>query len=101
MVHPPISAPSRRFGPAWPTSSTTTWRPDRTGEAWEFIFKYEDPWLHWAASQNWLASIKAAIHLQGLYPNNLLGHAYPRPESDVVDKVRDKLIEVFGSATVE
>jgi len=73
----------------------------RTDEAWEFVFKYEDPWLKWASSQNWLASLKAAIHLQGLYPNNLLGHAYPHPESDVVDKVRDKLIEVFGSATVE
>ena len=73
----------------------------RTGDAWDFVFKYEDPWLLWAASQDWLASIKAAIHLQGLYPNNLLGHAYPAPAPEVVDNVRAKLTEVFGSATVE
>ena len=68
-------------------------------EAWQFVVQYEDPWLTWAASQNWLASMKAAIHIQQLYPNHLLGHAYPHPEPSVVEEVRAKLVEVFGSET--
>ena len=71
----------------------------RTEEAWEYVFEYEEPWLNWASDLDWLASMKAAIQIQGSYPNNLKGHAYPPPAADLIETVRAKLVEVFGGET--
>ncbi len=71
----------------------------RTEEAWDYVFKYEETWLNWASGLDWLASMKAAVQLQGLYPNHLKGHAHPPPEADLIETVRAKLVEIFGSET--
>ena len=70
----------------------------RLDDAWEMVFRYEDPWLKWAVSQNWLVTMKSAIQLQRLYPNNLLGPAYPHPPAESLDIVRAKLEEIFGAS---
>lgn len=71
----------------------------RIDEAWNHVFKYEEPWLEWASNIDWLACMKAAVQIQGLYPNHLKGHAYPPPEANTVETVRTKLVEIFGSET--
>lgn len=66
--------------------------------AWQTVAQYEDPWLQWAITQDWIPLIKATIQLQGLYPNNLPASPMPPPPSSVLDDVRAKLVEVFGAS---
>lgn len=71
----------------------------RCDEAWQMVFRYEDPWLQWAteeSSRNWLAVMKSTIQLQGLYPNNLPAPPNPVPSPGLLDEVRAKLEEIFG-----
>ena len=63
--------------------------------AWDLVFKYEEPFLNWAISKNWLGVMKSAIQLLGLYPNNLLGPPQPPPDSGLLEEVRGKLDELF------
>ena len=60
------------------------------------VFRYEDPWLTLAGELDWLRSIKSAIYLHGLWPNNL---PYPLRRAhtpEELEKVRQCLEEVFG-----
>ena len=56
--------------------------------AWDLVYRYEEPWLQWAIKHNWLASIKAAIQLKGLYPTHRLGPPHPAPEPGLVEGVK-------------
>ncbi|MCZ6680613.1 MAG: dihydrodipicolinate synthase family protein [Candidatus Poribacteria bacterium] len=68
----------------------------RIDQAWQMVFRYEEPWLKWATDHNWLAVMKSTVQLQGLYPNNLPAPPNPAPPSSLLDDVRKKLEEVFG-----
>ena len=68
----------------------------RYDDAWQMVFKYEEPWLSGAKEIGWMASIKTAIYLRGLYPNNRPCPPMPAPTDETVVKVRDILEEVFG-----
>ena len=63
--------------------------------AWDMIFKYEEPFLNWAVSKNWLGVMKSAIQLLGFYPNNHLGPPQPPPDPGLLEEVRSKLDELF------
>ncbi len=66
-------------------------------EAWAVIHRYEDPWLKCAVEIGWGRSIKTAIHLYGLLPNDRLGSPGSLPTSDHRQSVRSCLEDVFGS----
>ena len=66
-------------------------------QAWQFVFRYEDPWLQWAIEQGWLQAIKTAIHVCGHYPNNLLSPPHPPLPADLVERTRNKIDEIFGA----
>ena len=69
----------------------------RFDDAWEFVVRYEDRWLKLAIELDWLLCIKSALHLHGLYPNNL---PFPirAPLTDAqYEHVRQALEQVFGS----
>lgn len=73
----------------------------RYDQAWQMVFRYEEPWLQWAAdgsSRNWLAVMKSTIQIQGLYPNNLVAPPNPAPAPSLLDEARAKLQEIFGVA---
>ena len=67
----------------------------RYDEAWQMVFRYEDPWLKRAVELDWLFSIKAAIHAHGLFPDDYTTPFRPR-EEDKREQVRQCLEEVFG-----
>ena len=68
----------------------------RYEDAWQFVFRYEEPFLQWAIDLDWLAVMKSAVMLQGLYPNNLPGPPKPPPPPELLEQVRTKLKEIFG-----
>ena len=63
--------------------------------AWDLVYRYEEPWLQWAIKHNWLASIKAAIQLKGLYPNHRLGPPNPEPEPGIVEGIKVLFDEIY------
>lgn len=68
----------------------------RFDDAWAMVFRYEEPWLKLASEMGWLRSIKSALHLHGLFPNN---HPYPLRSPHAggeLEKIRQCLEEVFG-----
>jgi 4-hydroxy-tetrahydrodipicolinate synthase len=65
-------------------------------EAWEFIRRYEDRWLKAAIELDWLPTIKSALELYGLYPNNLLRTPRVSHTPEQREKVRQCLEQVFG-----
>ena len=68
----------------------------RFDDAWEMVFRYEDPWLKLASEMGWLRSIKTAIHLRGVHPSNRpypLSRAHDEAEQQ---RIRGCLEEVFG-----
>ena len=68
----------------------------RFDEAWQMVFRYEDLWLKLAGDMDWLRSIKSALNLYGLFPNNRPG-GMGRPHStDDREKIRKCLESVFG-----
>ncbi|MCK5118868.1 MAG: dihydrodipicolinate synthase family protein [Candidatus Latescibacteria bacterium] len=69
--------------------------------AWQMVFRYEEPWLQWAteaSERTWIAVMKSAVQLQGLYPNNLPAPPNPAPAPGLLDEVRAKLEATFGVA---
>lgn len=68
----------------------------RYDAAWEMVHRYEDDWLKTAVELGWLRSIKSALELYGLYPNNRL----PTPDishtPEQRQKVKQCLEEIFG-----
>ena len=68
----------------------------RFDEAWQMVFRYEEPWLKTADEMNWLRSIKSALNLYGLFPNNRLGGRGRPHTADEREKIRKCLERVFG-----
>ncbi|MEE2710091.1 MAG: dihydrodipicolinate synthase family protein [Gemmatimonadota bacterium] len=66
----------------------------RYDEAWQIVYRYEDPWLKQAVSLDWLSCIKAAIFLHGLFPKTY--DPCQIRDDKLIEKVRKGLIEVFG-----
>ena len=69
----------------------------RYGAAWEMVRRYEDLWLKTAVELGWLCSIKSALELYGLYPNNRLPAPGVSHTPEQREKVRQCLEQVFGS----
>ncbi len=67
----------------------------RYAQAWEMVFRYEDPWLQWALKRDWHAVMKSTVQLLGLYPNNSPAPPNPAPPPSLLEEVRAKLEEVF------
>ena len=68
----------------------------RFDDAWAMVFRYEEPWLKMAFQMDYLRSVKTALYLHGLFPNDL---PYPvrRSHTDKErEKVRQCLEAVFG-----
>jgi len=68
----------------------------RINEARDIFFQYEEPWLTTASKMNWLASIKSALYIYRLYPNNHLRTPLHSHTQEDLNKVRTTLEEVFG-----
>lgn len=68
----------------------------RYDEAWQMIFRYEEPWLQAAMEMGWLNPLKTALNLYGLYPNDLpqLPKRPSTPEER--EKVQAILEQTFG-----
>lgn len=69
---------------------------NRYDEAWEMVFKYEEPWLSGAVEVGWLNAIKSAIYLRGLYPNSRPCPPQLATTMAQMDKVRCVIEDVFG-----
>ena len=65
-------------------------------QAWQHVYKYEEPWLQFAISTDWLLCIKSALYLYGLYPNNLPYPIRPGHDGEDLEKIRACLEDVFG-----
>jgi len=68
----------------------------RFDDAWAMVFRYEEPWLKLAGEMDWLLSIKTALYLHGLYPNNLPFPLRPAHGEAERGKIRQCLHSVFG-----
>ena len=68
----------------------------RYDEAWQMVFRYEDPWFDAALRLEWSDAIKTAIHLRGLYPNNRRCPPWPEVPPETFAAVRQTVEEVFG-----
>jgi 4-hydroxy-tetrahydrodipicolinate synthase len=68
----------------------------RYDEAWQMVFRYEDPWFEGALQVDWLHAIKGAIHLRGLYPSARKCPPWPDASPETIDTIRKVLEDVFG-----
>lgn len=68
----------------------------RYDEAWEAVRRFEDLWLKTACELGWLRSIKSALELYGLYPNNRLPSPSLSHTTQQREEVRQCLEQVFG-----
>jgi len=68
----------------------------RYDEAWGMVWRYEEPWIAGATGVGWLQAIKTALHLRGLYPNNLPCPPLPPATAEQYETVRRTIEEVFG-----
>ena len=68
----------------------------RFDEAWQMVFQYEEPWLKKALEMDWLLSIKSALLLYGLYPNNRPCETRRPHTVEESEKIRQCLESVFG-----
>ena len=66
------------------------------GEAWEMVRRYEDPWLQTALKHGWLQSIKSALELHGLYPNNRVPSPGISHSPEQRQEIKRCFEEVFG-----
>jgi len=67
----------------------------RYDEAWQMVARYEDRWLKKAAALDWLASIKAAIQMHGLFPEQNLS-MFHTPDEGLGLQVRACLEDIYG-----
>lgn len=68
----------------------------RFDDAWQMVYRYEDPWLSKAGELGWLFSIKAALCLHGLYPESCTTPFQSRDQGKV-EQVRQCIERVFGT----
>ncbi len=69
----------------------------RFDEAWKTVIRYEEPWLKTAEAMDWLASIKTAIYLHGLFPNDRVHPPYRSHAHEQRETIRQCLERVFDS----
>ena len=69
----------------------------RNDKAWNVVFNYEEPWMREAGKLDWLQSIKSALRLYGLYPNNRPRSPKPSHTPEQMAQVKDVLQKVFGT----
>ena len=67
----------------------------RLEEAWQMVFRYEDPWIQKACELDWLFSIKSALVLHGLFPASCRT-PFQAPDEAKRDQVRQCIESVFG-----
>ena len=67
----------------------------RFDEAWQMVFRYEEPWLKRASKLDWLFSIKSAISLHGLFPERFCTPFQPF-SAEKREEVRQCLEHLFG-----
>lgn len=65
-------------------------------EAWEMVRRYEDLWLQTAVKHGWLQSIKSALELYGLYPNNRVPSPGVSHTPDQCQEIKRCLEQLFG-----
>lgn len=68
----------------------------KINEARDIVFQYEEPWLTTASKMSWLPSIKSALYIYQLYPNNRLRAPLHSHTQEELSQVRAKLEEIFG-----
>jgi dihydrodipicolinate synthase/N-acetylneuraminate lyase len=68
----------------------------RYDDAWKTVFRCEEAWLKTAVELDWLPSIKSALEVYGLYPNNRLRAPSISHTPEQRDKVRRCLESIFG-----
>ncbi len=69
----------------------------KINKARDIVFQYEEPWLTTASEMGWLSSIKSALYIYGLYPNNRVRAPMHSHTQEELDKMRAKLEEGFGT----
>jgi 4-hydroxy-tetrahydrodipicolinate synthase len=72
----------------------------RIEEAWQIVFRYEEPWLQAALDLEWLPTVKTAIRLHGLQPADRLGGGRPGHDDEQRERVRRVLEQIFGEIRV-
>ena len=65
-------------------------------EAWDIVFRYEEPWLKVATEVGWMTAIKSALKAYGLYPNNRPAPPLPEVTDESYGKVCTALGAIFG-----
>ena len=65
-------------------------------KAWEMIFRYEDSFIRIVDELAWLPSIKSAINLYGLYPNDRMRSPRVSHTDKEREELRQGLESVFG-----
>jgi dihydrodipicolinate synthase/N-acetylneuraminate lyase len=65
-------------------------------QAWEIVFRFEEPWLKLAEELSWLPSIKSALQAFELYPNRRLPAPARSHTQEEFAQIRRTLEEVFG-----
>lgn len=68
----------------------------RFDDAWQMVFRYEEPWVKKAIELEWLFAIKTALNLHGLFPDDFCTPFQPRDETRR-EEVRKCLESIFGS----
>ena len=68
----------------------------RNEQAWEMVFRYEDPWMGGDVDVPWLVAIKTAIYQRGLYPSNRPCPPAPEVTAEQVSAVRRVIERAFG-----
>jgi 4-hydroxy-tetrahydrodipicolinate synthase len=71
----------------------------RFDDAWQVVFRYEEPWLKKAVEVGWLGAIKTALRLHGLYPNSIPCPPVPGLSPAQAEEVRAVMDSVFGLPT--
>ena len=70
---------------------------DRFRDAWQMVFRYEEPWLKAALGVDWLFAMKTAIRAQGVnYPNPNPASVKIKNPAEQEKKIRKALKDIFG-----
>ena len=84
------------FRPDIPISFYEHLEAGRYDDAWQIVFRYEDPWFEGALQVDWIHAIKTPIHLRGLYPSARRCPPWPDASPETIATVRGVLEDVFG-----
>lgn len=68
----------------------------RYDDAWQMVFRYEEPWMRCMGRMPWGDVMRSSLHLHGLYPHNRPCPPSPELPAKDYEKLRSKLAKVFG-----